>query len=110
MIAAPFVRFVDGMLTDAVAKGASRVWVEPHEGRTRVAYDLADVQSNVLTAPASYGERIAFRLRQLAGLDASSREGEIPHRLGDRTIHFGLLIIPEDSGDRIILHRLESAS
>ena len=70
---APVVRFVNKMLLDAIRLGSSDLHFEPYEKSFRVRLRTDGILHEVAKPPINLANRIAARLKVMAGLDISER-------------------------------------
>ncbi len=70
---APVARLLEGILSDALAVGASDVHVEPGERVTRVRYRVDGVLRQTMTVPRSTNSALTSRLKLMAGMDIAER-------------------------------------
>ncbi|MBW3601872.1 MAG: Flp pilus assembly complex ATPase component TadA [Actinobacteria bacterium] len=70
---APVARLLEGILSDALAVGASDVHVEPEERVTRVRYRVDGVLRQTMTVPRSTNSALSSRLKLMAGMDIAER-------------------------------------
>ncbi len=65
--AAPVVKFINGLLTDAVAKGASDIHIEPYEKEVRVRYRVDGTLTDVMSPPHEDAGRPHFAHQDSGG-------------------------------------------
>ncbi|CAN5268981.1 N/A [soil metagenome] len=70
---APVARLLEGILSDALAAGASDVHVEPEALVTRVRYRVDGVLRQTMTVPRSTNSALTSRLKLMAGMDIAER-------------------------------------
>ena len=112
---APVVRFVHGLLLEAVRTGASDVHLEPYERSCRVRFRTDGILREVRRPPRNLASRLAARLKVMAGLDIAERrvpqDGRIRLRLGEsRAADFRVNTLPTLFGEKVVLRILDASS
>ena len=112
---APVVRFVNGILLEAVRSGASDVHLEPYERTCRVRFRTDGILREVRRPPRNLAARLAARLKVMAGLDISERrvpqDGRIRLRLGDTGVaDFRVNTLPTLFGEKVVVRILDASS
>jgi len=110
---APVIRLIDGILNDAVARGASDVHFECYEREVRVRYRVDGVLREILRPPAAMKAALISRLKILAELNIAERrlpqDGRIRLRMGRRVVDFRVSTLPTLFGEKIVLRILDRA-
>ncbi|TMA79133.1 MAG: type II secretion system protein GspE, partial [Deltaproteobacteria bacterium] len=70
---APVVRLVNALLTDAIAKRASDVHVEPYEKMLRIRFRIDGVLYEVMQPPVKLKNALTSRIKVMASLDIAER-------------------------------------
>ncbi len=70
---APIIRLVNLVLSDAVARGASDIHLEPYEKEFRVRFRIDGVLQTVTTPPLRLKDSITSRVKIMAKLDISEK-------------------------------------
>ncbi|TVR28012.1 MAG: type II secretion system protein GspE, partial [Nitriliruptor sp.] len=70
---APIVKFVNVLITQAVADGASDIHIEPGERELRVRYRIDGVLHEVMKSPRSIQNGVISRLKIMADVDIAER-------------------------------------
>lgn len=112
---APVVRFVTGMLLDAIRTGASDLHFEPYETTYRVRFRRDGVLQEVAAPPPSIATRITARLKVMADLDIAEKrvpqDGRIKLYVSDtKAIDFRVNSLPTLWGEKIVLRILDSSA
>lgn len=112
---APVVRFVTGMLLDAIRTGASDLHFEPYETSYRVRFRRDGVLKEVATPPPNIAVRITARLKVMADLDIAEKrvpqDGRIKLKVSDtKAIDFRVNSMPTLWGEKIVLRILDSSA
>ena len=112
---APIVKYVHGVLLDAVAAGASDIHFEPYETSYRIRMRVDGILREVRRPPAGLGARFAARLKVMAQLDIAERRIPQDGRIklagtpaGD--IDFRASTLPTLHGEKVVLRILDPAS
>ena len=112
---APVVRFVSGMLMDAIRTGASDLHFEPYENTYRVRFRRDGVLQEVAAPPPSIANRITARLKVMSNLDIAEKripqDGRIKLQVSDtKAIDFRVSSLPTLWGEKIVLRILDSSA
>ena len=112
---APVVRFVNRLLLDAVANGASDLHFEPFADTCRVRFRQDGVLVNIASPAANVASRVAARLKIMARLDIAERrvpqDGRIRLALSpERTVDLRVNTCPTLHGEKIVLRILDPDS
>lgn len=112
---APVVRFVTGILLDAIRSGASDLHFEPYENTYRIRFRRDGVLQEVATPPPSIATRITARLKVMADLDIAEKrvpqDGRIKLQVSEnKAIDFRVNSLPTLFGEKIVLRILDSSA
>jgi len=112
---APVVRFVNKMLLDAIRLGSSDLHFEPYEKSFRVRLRTDGILHEVAKPPINLANRIAARLKVMAGLDISERrkpqDGRVKLRVSKtKSIDFRMNTLPTLWGEKIVMRILDPTS
>ena len=109
----PVVRLVNMILTDAVARGASDIHVEPHESVLQVRYRVDGVLVDAMKIPKPMQAPTISRLKIIANLDIAEhrkpQDGRSRLRLQDRRIDLRVSSLPSQFGEKIVIRLLDSS-
>jgi type IV pilus assembly protein PilB len=112
--AAPVVRFINGLLTDAVMKGASDIHIEPYEREIRVRYRIDGALQEVMKPPMKMKAALTSRIKILADLNIAERrvpqDGRIKLRLKNKVVDFRVSTLPVIFGEKIVLRILDKGN
>lgn len=110
----PLVKLVDGIIADAIRKGASDIHFESYEKRVRVRYRIDGCLQEMAPIPFKYRAAIISRIKIMADLDISERrlpqDGRIKVKLGERTIDLRVSVLPTIFGEKIVMRILDPKS
>jgi type IV pilus assembly protein PilB len=110
----PVVKYLQGMLIDAVSQGASDLHFEPYEKTYRIRYRVDGVLSEIAEPPASMKDRIAARLKIISRIDISEKrvpqDGRVKLAMGGgKMIDFRVSTLPTLFGEKIVMRILDSS-
>lgn len=112
--AAPVVKFINGLLTDAVVKGVSDIHIEPYEKELRVRYRIDGALQEVMKPPIRMKAAIASRIKILADLNIAERrvpqDGRIKLRMKNKVVDFRVSTLPVIFGEKIVLRILDKGN
>ncbi|MDM7322843.1 MAG: type IV-A pilus assembly ATPase PilB, partial [Gammaproteobacteria bacterium] len=114
---APVVKFVNGILMQAIQKGASDIHFEPYEHTFRVRFRI-DGELREITSGAplkGWSDRIIARVKVMSRMDIAERrvpqDGRIKLKVSPtRTIDFRVNSCPTLFGEKIVLRILDPSS
>src|SRR5690606_26226100 len=111
---APVVKFINGLLTDAVLKGVSDIHIEPYEKELRVRYRIDGALQEVMKPPMKMKAALTSRIKILADLNIAERrvpqDGRIKLKLKNRVIDFRVSTLPVIFGEKIVLRILDKGN
>jgi type IV pilus assembly protein PilB len=111
---APVVKLINGLLTDAVKRGASDIHIEPFEHEMRVRYRVDGVLHEVMKPPVKMRAALTSRVKIMAQLNIAERrvpqDGRIKLKMGTRVIDFRVSTLPVLFGEKIVLRILDKGN
>jgi len=111
---APVVKFINGLLTDAVRKGVSDIHIEPYEKEIRVRYRLDGELYEVMKPPMKMKAALVSRIKILSDLDIAERrvpqDGRIKLRMKRKVVDFRVSTLPVIFGEKIVLRILDAGN
>jgi type IV pilus assembly protein PilB len=111
---APVVKLINGILTDAVRRGASDIHIEPYEKELRVRYRIDGTLQEIMKPPYRMKAALTSRVKILADLNIAERrvpqDGRIKMKIGDRVIDFRVSTLPVIHGEKLVLRILDKSS
>ncbi len=111
---APVVKLINGLLTDAVKRGASDVHIEPFEHEMRVRYRVDGALQEVMKPPIKMKAALTSRVKIMAQLNIAERrvpqDGRIKLKMGTRVIDFRVSTLPVLFGEKIVLRILDKGN
>jgi type IV pilus assembly protein PilB len=111
---APVVKLINGLLTDAVKRGASDIHIEPFEHEMRVRYRIDGALQEVMKPPVKMRAALTSRVKIMASLNIAERrvpqDGRIKLKMGARVIDFRVSTLPVLFGEKIVLRILDKGN
>ncbi|MGH7529005.1 MAG: type IV-A pilus assembly ATPase PilB [Gemmatimonadales bacterium] len=111
---APVVKLINGLLTDAVKRGASDIHIEPFEHEMRVRYRVDGALQEVMKPPVKMRAALTSRVKIMAQLNIAERrvpqDGRIKLKMGPRVIDFRVSTLPVLFGEKIVLRILDKGN
>ncbi|TFG64117.1 MAG: type II secretion system protein GspE, partial [Gemmatimonadales bacterium] len=111
---APVVRLINGILTDAVKRGASDVHIEPFEHEIRVRYRIDGTLREIVKPPIRMKSALISRVKILAELNIAERrvpqDGRIKLKIARRVIDFRVSTVPVLFGEKVVLRILDQGN
>ncbi len=113
--AAPVVRLVNAILTEALRRGASDIHLEPYERLLRVRYRIDGVLQEVMQPPMKLRNAMVSPLKIMAKLDISEKRLPQDGRIMLRTTHenktkvldLRVSTLPTLFGEKIVMRLLD---
>jgi type IV pilus assembly protein PilB len=112
---APVVKFIQKILHDAIAEGASDIHFEPYEKFYRIRFRVDGVLREINQPPLVIKEKIASRIKVISRLNIAEKrvpqDGRMKLVLSKtRAIDFRVSTLPTLHGEKIVLRILDSSS
>ena len=112
---APVVRFVNGVLLNAIRQGASDIHFEPYEDDYRVRVRIDGLLRVAAQPPAGLAAKVCARLKVLARLDIAERrapqDGRMTLRLPNRRkVDLRMNTLPTLYGEKAVVRILDSGA
>ena len=109
---APIVRYVNGLIEQAIENRASDLHIEPTEDDLRVRFRIDGVLHEVDTVPRAVQSALISRLKIMAAVDITERRvpqnGRITAQLNHRHVDLRLATLPTVWGEKIVLRVLDT--
>jgi type IV pilus assembly protein PilB len=110
----PVVKLINGLLTDAVMRGASDIHIEPYEKELRVRYRIDGALKEIMKPPMKMKAALASRVKILSQLNIAERripqDGRIKMKIKNRVIDFRVSTLPVIFGEKIVLRILDKGN
>ncbi|MFN0178462.1 MAG: type IV-A pilus assembly ATPase PilB [Gemmatimonadales bacterium] len=111
---APVVKLINGILSDAVKRGASDIHVECFEHELRVRYRIDGVLHEVMKPPIKMRAALISRIKILSQLNIAERrvpqDGRLKLKMGSKVIDFRVSTLPCLFGEKIVLRILDKGN
>jgi type IV pilus assembly protein PilB len=111
---APVVKLINGILTDAVKKGASDIHIEPFEKEIRVRYRIDGALQEIMKPPIKLKAALTSRIKIMSALNIAERrvpqDGRIKLKMGRKVIDFRVSVLPVIFGEKIVLRILDKGN
>lgn len=111
--AAPVVKFVDLILSDAIEQGASDIHIEHYEERVSLRYRIDGVLYDANAPDLKMYFAIISRIKILAKMDIAERrlpqDGGFSIAFGEKVIDVRVSSIPAIFGEKIVMRLLDQA-
>ncbi len=111
---APVVKLINGILTDAVKRGASDIHVEPFEHEIRIRYRIDGALLEVMKPPLKMKAALTSRIKILSQLNIAERrvpqDGRLKLKMGTRVIDFRVSTLPVLFGEKIVMRILDKGN
>ena len=111
--AAPIIKLVNGLLSQAVKDRASDIHIEVFERDLVVRFRVDGMLYDVLSPPKRFHAAITSRVKVMSGLNIAEKrlpqDGRIRVRIAGRDIDIRVSTIPTAFGERIVLRLLDRA-
>ncbi len=110
---APIVKFVNLLITRAVAERASDIHLEPTERDVVVRYRVDGVLHEVMRSPKATQAGVTSRLKIMADLDIAERripqDGRISVNVGGKAIDLRVATLPTVYGEKVVMRVLDKS-
>ena len=111
---APVVKLINGLLADAVRRGASDIHIEPFETELRVRYRIDGALLEVMKPPLKLKAALTSRVKIMSNLNIAERrvpqDGRIKIKVGKRVIDFRVSTLPVIFGEKIVMRILDKGN
>lgn len=111
----PIVKFVNGILLDAIKKGASDLHFEPYEKAFRVRFRIDGILQVAKRPPLKLASKITARLKVISGMDLAEKrrpqDGRIKLKVTKtKDIDFRVNTLPTLFGEKVVLRILDPSA
>jgi type IV pilus assembly protein PilB len=111
---APVVKLINGILTDAVKRGASDIHFECFEHELRVRYRIDGALQDVMKPPLKLRAALISRFKIMSQLNIAERrvpqDGRIKLKMGRKVIDFRVSTLPTLFGEKVVLRILDKGN
>ncbi len=112
--AAPIVRFVNLLVSQAIQDKASDIHIEPGENDVRVRYRIDGVLHEMQRAPSTIASGVTSRIKIMSDLDIAERrkpqDGRMSVHHNGRTVDLRVAVLPTVWGEKVVLRILDNAT
>jgi type IV pilus assembly protein PilB len=107
----PIVKLVNMIISDAVARNASDIHIEPYENDVRVRYRIDGILHEIFRKPKKFAPPIVARIKIMAKMKLEEKrrpqDGRIRVRMGDRMIDLRVATVPTVFGEKVAIRVLD---
>ena len=111
---APVISVVNGILTEAIRRGASDIHIEPYEKDFRVRFRIDGTLVDVTHVPVEMKRAVIARFKIMSRMDiAESRipqDGRIKLKMGQKEVDFRVNTLPTLFGEKVVLRILSKGN
>jgi type IV pilus assembly protein PilB len=111
---APVVKLINGLLTDAVLRGASDIHIEPFEKEIRIRYRIDGALREIMKPPMRMKAALTSRIKILSQLNIAERrvpqDGRIKLKMKNKVVDFRVSTLPVIFGEKIVLRILDAGN
>jgi type IV pilus assembly protein PilB len=111
---APVVKLLNGILTDAVRRGASDIHFECFEHELRVRYRIDGALTEIMKPPLKLKAALISRFKIMSQLNIAERrvpqDGRIKLKVGNKVIDFRVSTLPTLFGEKVVLRILDKGN
>jgi type IV pilus assembly protein PilB len=111
---APVVKLLNGILTDAVKRGASDIHFECFEHELRVRYRIDGALMEIMKPPLKMKAALISRFKIMSALNIAERrvpqDGRIKLKVGQKVIDFRVSTLPTIFGEKVVLRILDKGN
>ncbi len=112
--AAPIIRLVNLIITQAVQSGVSDIHIEPYEKELRVRYRRDGVLYTTMSPPKRAQAAIISRIKIMANLNIAEKrlpqDGRIKIKVSNRPIDLRVSTLPCTWGEKVVMRILDQSS
>ena len=111
---APVVKLVNSLISDAVAKEASDIHIEPYEKMVRVRFRIDGQLHEMMSPPFKMKNATISRLKIMADLDIAEKrvpqDGRIKIRMHNKSIDLRVSTLPTIFGEKLVMRILDKSN
>lgn len=112
--AAPVIKLVNLIISEAINMRASDIHVEPYEKELRIRYRVDGVLREMKSPPKKFQNAIVSRLKIMSDLDIAERrlpqDGRFKITMSGKGIDFRVSTCPIASGEKVVLRILDRSN
>ncbi len=110
---APVSRLINGLIYEAINRGASDIHIEPNEDELTIRYRIDGVLQKILSPSRRLATSLVSRIKVMSRLDIAERripqDGRISLSVGGRSVDLRVSTLPSRYGERVVLRLLDKA-
>lgn len=111
---APVIRYVNGVIREAISKSASDIHVEPYEKSLRMRIRMDGKLQELASPPWKLRRAITSRIKVMANLDLAEhrvpQDGRILVRFKGRSVDLRVSTIPTIYGEKVVMRILDKSA
>lgn len=108
---APVIRFINVLMSQALAEKASDIHIELFGTRSIVRFRVDGVLRDIIEPPRALHSALVTRIKVIAGLDIAEKrlpqDGRISISMAGRAVDVRVSILPTGHGERVVLRLLD---
>jgi general secretion pathway protein E len=110
---APVIKFINGLLVEAIRENASDIHIESFESRLQVRFRVDGVLREIMSPHRSLAPRLVSRIKVMAKLDIAEKrlpqDGRISRAFGGRKVDVRVSTIPTGAAgnERVVMRILD---
>ena len=112
--AAPVIRFVDLVITQAIKDKASDIHFEPFEKEFKIRYRVDGALYEMQPPPVHLSVPVISRVKVMANMNIAERripqDGRIVKQIGNRSVDMRVSSLPTQYGESVVLRVLDRSS
>ncbi|SEP78748.1 general secretion pathway protein E [Solimonas aquatica] len=107
---APVIKFINGLLVEAIRENASDIHIESFESRLQIRFRVDGVLREVMSPPRQLAPRLVSRIKVMAKLDIAEKrlpqDGRISRGFGGRKVDVRVSTIPTGTNQERVVMRI----
>ena len=112
--AAPIIKFVNLVITQAIKEKASDIHLEPFEHEFKIRYRVDSALYEMAPPPIHLASPIISRVKVMAGMDIAEhrvpQDGRIMMRVGENSVDMRVNSLPTQHGESVVMRVLDRNS
>lgn len=107
----PVVKLTDSILSEAVRRRSSDIFVEPQENELRVRFRVDGMLQEGISTPRSMHAGVVSRIKVMSNLDIAEhrvpQDGRFKVKIREQFIDFRVSVLPSYFGEKVVLRVLD---
>ena len=112
--AAPVIRMVNAIISEAAEKGASDIHIEPVKTALQIRNRIDGLLTKTMDLPKWVQGAVISRVKIMAKMDIAEKrlpqDGRIGVRIGGKSLDLRISTIPANYGEKVVIRLLDSAN